>query len=137
MAAIFDKNLFLVSKTFGRKTVQKLFRHVSSACACAINGFGSHWHSAVLSQLPLCPFSAPSSSFVLVCNAASCLQVSDSLSQISSYRARLSALGQIISYSCAMMRRFLSIGFLSEKTSKVMCFSDLENCRRNMRNSLI
>ena len=65
MAAIFNKNIFLVSKTFGTKNLSNFLRRASNACVCAINVFGSHRHSAACSvifhrarfalrQVPLC-----------------------------------------------------------------------------------
>ena len=52
-----------------RKIFRKPFRRASK-CVCAINVFGSHLQSAVLSQIQPCPFVCPqSSSFVFTCNA--------------------------------------------------------------------
>ena len=59
------------------------------------------------------------------------------LGQISSYRACLSALGQILSCSCAMMRRFVKYWIRQLKDEiTVTCFSDLENLQRSAQNSI-
>ena len=108
------KTIFSCLKHFQiEKKNQKLFRHAAKF-VCAINVFGSHQHSAVLGQNPSSRFvCAPSSSCVFACSGASCWQVSDSPSQNPSHRGRLSALGQTLSCSRAVMRRFLSFGFLT------------------------
>ena len=104
---------------------------------CAINVFGSHWHLAVLDQIPSCPFvCAPSSSFMFTLASIGflrkCIIVHLAVfGQIPLHRARLSALGQILSCSRAMMRRFVKYWIPQLKDErKVTCFSDLEHLQK-------
>ena len=49
---------FLSSRKLSSEKISRKLFWRASKCVCAINVFGSHRHSAVLSQIPSCPFVA-------------------------------------------------------------------------------